>query len=104
MSGYGVHWYDIDGNEIDARTASRLLADIDARRIAYDEGPWGSLSTVHLVLDHSMPWLDEPPMIFESMHFDTDGTDRDCVRTSNRHAALAAHDQMLAELNRQGST
>lgn len=88
-------WYDIDGRPISAEQASELLADIDARRIAYDDiDDERYLSTVLLVLDHG--WLGNgPPLIFETMLL-PDGDP--CVRTSTRHAALAAHDQMLAEL------
>jgi hypothetical protein len=96
MSG-GVQWYDIDGNPVDIATADRLLADREARRIGLTQiDEHVAVSTVHLVLDHGfMP--DQPPLIFETMIF-VDGTGDECVRTSTKHAALAMHDQIVAEL------
>lgn len=94
----GPRWYDIDGQPITIEEAERLLGDIEARRIAVtDLGDGRELSTVHLVLDHNY-FGDGPPMIFETMLFPECDP---CIRTPTKHAALAAHDQVLAELREE---
>lgn len=91
-----ARWYDMDGNEISIAEADRLLLDRDARRVALtDDEPWGSVSTVLLSLDHGFG--GGPPLIFESMVFDPDGDVQGCLRTPNKVAALAAHDQLVAQ-------
>lgn len=86
----------MDGNQLpDVHAAERLLLDINLRRVALTEfGDVASVSTVLLVVDHN--WSpDGPPLIFETMRF-MDGEGDQCVRTSTRAAALAAHDQACA--------
>lgn len=94
-------WFDINGLPIDVATANELLKDVDARRIARTVVGQFTVSTVHIVLDHSMT-LDGsgPPLIFETMVFDADekALDDICVRCATKEGALAAHDQVVAEM------
>lgn len=95
-------WYDIDGNPITPEHANRLLGNADARRIARDTvGEW-RVSTVHIVHDHNFTGTG-PPLIFETMVFGPDDAEPpdgvpEQVRTPTKHAALAMHDQVVAEL------
>ena len=93
MSMY-AKYYDIDGHPIGVARAEELLGDIDARRVALTEVGERTVSTVHLVLDHSFT-DDGPPVLFETMAFPECAI---CVRTPTKEAALAMHDQVVAEL------
>ena len=54
------------------------------------------ISTVYLGLDHNFE-IDGPPLIYETMVFG--GTlSGEQKRYPNRHAALAGHDQLAAEV------
>lgn len=90
-------WYDADGNPITREQAEALLLDRDARRVAVTAVGEREVSTVHLVLDHG--YGDGPPLIFETMVFPECEV---CVRTPTRHAALAMHDQVVAQLRDEG--
>lgn len=97
-----MSYYDIDGRPIGPSQGARLIGDVDARRVAFSSVEGWRLSTVHIVLDHRFG--PGPPLIFETMLFPPPGTDLpdelpECERTSNRHAALAMHDQLLARLH-----
>lgn len=96
-------WFDIDGNPVTRDVAQRLLDNSEARRIGWTVvGDW-RVSTVHIVLNHQFE-PGGPPLIFETMVFPpTRDTELphgvpECIRTSNKHAALAAHDQAVAAL------
>lgn len=93
----GPRWYDADGNELhDMNEVEALLRDVDKRRIAFDQlDERTEVSTVLLVLDHNF-FEGCDPLIFETMTF-VDGSDVALERTSNKHAALAAHDRAVAE-------
>lgn len=102
---FAPRYFDRDGNEItDMHEVGRLLADRDRRRVAFDNiDEHACVSTVLLVLDHSFD--HDPPLIFETMTFVDDVAEDDCERTSNEHAALAAHDRAVAALReRRGVT
>lgn len=101
---FAPRYFDRDGNEItDMHEVGRLLVDRDRRRVAFDNIDAHSyVSTVLLVLDHSFD--HDPPLIFETMTFTDDVQDGDCERTSNEHAALAAHDRAVAALRERRST
>lgn len=95
MSRFGPFWYDADGQPVTQEEAERLLGS--ERRVAVTQVGSQEVSTVHLVLDHGHG-MGGPPLIFETMVFPECEV---CVRTPNRHAALAAHDQVVAELRAQ---
>ncbi|GAB3080799.1 hypothetical protein GCM10027053_51490 [Intrasporangium mesophilum] len=99
MSDFPDHplYYGLDGQPIEREEAWRLMADGDARRVAWtDIGDWW-VSTVFLVLDHSFGM--GPPMLWESMAFVEGRSDMlGPVRYPTREAALAGHDQMVAEV------
>src|SRR6187401_652293 len=66
-------------------------------RVAWNHLDDGTIvSTVFLGLDHS--WGHGPPLLYETMVFDPGGDEAGCWRESNRHAALARHDQVLTAL------
>lgn len=88
-------WYDMDGNRIDTMAAARLLGDIGARRVARDTINGFEISTVFLVLDHQHG--DGPPLLWETMVWSPDREVVACWRTPTREAALAMHDQAVAE-------
>jgi hypothetical protein len=46
--------FGLNGEPLTAEEAEALLEDIDKRRIALDLTPYYAISTVHLVVDHSM--------------------------------------------------
>ena len=100
----GVRWYLLgdDGEpvgpvDIETYSASGLMFSPD-RGIARDELDDGSVvSTVFLGLDHQF-FCDGPPLLFETLVFPADDSEGDMYRTSNRTAALACHDQVVAEL------
>lgn len=94
-------WFDRKGQPISYEEGARLLADSEARRVAQDvvivEGEPRWVSTVHLVLNHN--WDDDgPPLIFETMTFTHDGPIDMVYRYPTEEAALAGHDQVVAEL------
>jgi hypothetical protein len=81
--------YDRDGREISQAEWSELFAlGLSYRRIAYDEAT--GVSTVWLGIDYSFG--DGPPLIFETL-----GHDGDVQRWPNEVAALAGHDQAVAQ-------
>jgi hypothetical protein len=98
-------WFDRQGQPISYEEGARLLADGDARRVAQDvvivdgEPTW--VSTVHLVLNHN--WGDGPPLIFETMTFAHDGPIDMVYRYPTEAAALAGHDQAVAELREKAT-
>lgn len=87
-------YYSWDGEPItrDAWVAS--YGDGDSRRVAATEIGDQRVSTVWLGIDHN--FSDHgPPLIFETMVFPDANV---CVRTPTAAAALAAHDQVVAEV------
>lgn len=105
MAGESL-WFDIDGNPVSPREAGEILADTQGRRIGWTiVGDW-RVSTVHLVLNHRFfEDRHSPPLIFETMVFGPEGVELpddvpECVRTPTKHAALAAHDQVVAALRK----
>ena len=88
-------YYGLDGEPIGRWEWCALLADADAKRIAWTDLPGGvEVSTVWLGLDHSFG-LGGPPLIFETMIFGGPH-DQEQWRYPNRDAALAGHDQAVA--------
>ena len=111
MDPFGEHplWYGLDGQPITIHEAERLLSDGEARRVALTHLEGWEISTVFLVLDHSlgMPLPDgtrEPPVLWETMawageRFDADRDDVvGPIRYSSRDSALAGHDQVVADI------
>lgn len=105
---YGVEWYDRQGRPITLEQAEALLADPEARKVASDILVIGDepihVSTVHLVLDHSMPahpLLDNRaprlPLIFETMVFAGPRSGA-CWRWATEEQALEGHAAVIAEL------
>ena len=69
----------------------------EARRLAEDRLPDGRrVSTVFLGLDHQL--VDGPPLFFETMAFDPDGTSLNWRRSTTRAQALDGHAALLAAL------
>lgn len=84
------------GEELDLEKLAeygRLMEDREYSRVDYTELPGGrAVSTVWLGLDHSRPWGDGRPVIFESMllpKYD------DCERYSTEEEARAGHNVMV---------
>lgn len=100
----GPKWYLLgdDGEPVgpvDEKTysASGLMFSPD-RTIARDELDDGSVvSTVFLGLDHQF-FSDGPPLLFETLVFPADDSEGLMYRTFSRTAALACHDQVVAEM------
>ena len=93
----GVRWYDRQGRPLTLAQAAPLLEDNDYKRVASDvlpDGRW--ISTVWLGLDHGYR-SDEPPMIFETMVFESQEVLRDsrCVRYATEAEARAGHDRIF---------
>lgn len=93
-------WYDRQGQPISYEEGARLLSDSEARRVGEDviivEGEPTWVSTVHLVLNHC--YDGGPPLIFETMTFTHEGAVDMVYRYPTEAAALAGHDQVVAEL------
>lgn len=67
----------------------------DERHVALDTCDHWRVSTVFLGLDHN--WRPGgAPLLFETMVFDEDGTDRLCQRYTLRSLALAGHQAAVA--------
>lgn len=67
-----------------------------ARHHLGPDGEAGWISTVFLGLDHQ--WLDGPPLLFETMTFTYNEKADRTYRTPTWDAALAMHDQVVAEV------
>lgn len=99
----GPEWYLLgdDGEPVgpvdfETYCSSDLLIS-GQRFVARDKLDDGTVvSTVFLGLDHQFG--DGPPLLFETMVFPADDSEGDMYRTSSRTAALARHDQVVAEL------
>lgn len=90
-------YYDRDGMPITNNLWAKLLENSDYKRVAFDKGDNGEkVSTVWLGLDHSFDDGDGPPMIFETMVFDSEGEDEYTERYSTEDEALAGHAAILA--------
>lgn len=94
-------WYGLDGQPISAEEAGRLLADIDARRVAHttittDHGRV-DISTVFLVLNHDYGFNpDLPPVLWETMVFNAPrGADVE-HRYRTRGASELGHAEVVA--------
>jgi len=91
----GVRYFGRDGQPVSDDEATRLFGDGDARRVARTKVGDAEVSTVLLVIDHSLG--EGPPLIFETMVF---GGPHDnwCDRYSTEAQAQAGHDQVVAAL------
>lgn len=110
-------YYDREGNPIDLLRWGELLEDPEYRCVTdttLPDGTW--ISTVWLGLDHSMPWNDGPPLIFETMVFPRQGepvslaeflagdprakawSEQEAWRWPTEAAARAGHDQTVAKI------
>jgi hypothetical protein len=95
-------YYDIDARPVCMGCLADTIADVNKRRIALTTigDPPLTISTVHLGLDHNFS-LTGPPLIFETMVFDTRGAQAGapdlgiCERYPTKEAALAGHDQIV---------
>lgn len=91
-------FYDRDGRSIDMMEWTRLMRT--NRHIAFDlvgDHNEHTVSTVWIGIDHRFG-LGGPPLIFETMVFPECDI---CERTPTEVAALAMHDQVLAEVRRR---
>ena len=88
-------YYNLDGEPITMWQWVDLLKLLEGdRHVAFtQDGEW-SVSTVWLGLDHSFGC--GPPLIYETMIFGG-LCDGEQWRYPNRHAALAGHDQAVAQ-------
>lgn len=93
-----VLYRDRQGNVISMEEWSRLLGDMEYKRVAYDEIPDTDIriSTVWLGLNHQ--YGDGPPLIFETMVFGGPN-DESMWRYSTEEEALAGHAERLKENN-----
>lgn len=106
-------WFDMDGDPITLEQGSALLDDIDQRRIALDyvgtaQGTF-TVSTVHLVLDHSYGGI--VPLLFETMVFlnpldgsinsEKWGEDKLTLRWSTRQQAEDGHAKLVQDMIEQ---
>lgn len=93
-------YFDIDGEPISGEQWARLMSDVEYKRIALtrvdDSGFVVEVSTVWLGLDHSFGF-GGPPLLFETMVFGGP-FDEEQWRWPNKVAALAGHDQVVAEV------
>jgi hypothetical protein len=91
-----VEYYSRSGKEIDFVEAMRLFgAENDLRKIEVTKVGEVTISTVHLVIDHSFGV--GPPVIFETMVFGGEN-DEYMQRYSTEAAALAGHDQIVMSI------
>ena len=75
----------------DLLTWGRWFGDAD-RQVARKEQDGVVVSTVFLGLDHS--YGGGPPLLFETIVFNSDGEDQDCERCSTWEEAEAQHAAM----------
>ncbi len=88
-------YFDRRGQPISFEQHALLFGtDFDNRRVALDKTALGSVSTVHLVIDHSFG-RPGPPVIFETLVRDQDGNELDMVRYSTEDEALRGHEQLV---------
>jgi hypothetical protein len=97
-----IPFYDRDGHPIDLLRFGKLFNDLKYRVIAQDHVNDITVSTVWLGLDHSMS--GGPPLIFETMIFDTadldhPGHDLEMRRYSTESEAREGHRQLLELVN-----
>lgn len=83
------HYYDRQGNEIDAIEWGKLFGDLSYKTVARTERGDILISTVWLGLDHN--WGDGPPLIFETMIFGGP-EDEWCQRYPTEAEALEGHE------------
>jgi hypothetical protein len=96
----GTGYYDRQGNELDRAGMVGAFGSIEDRRVDRTQVDADvSVSTVHLVLDHSFG--DGPPLIFETMVFGGDH-DQDCWRYSTEEQARAGHAAAVAWVRGEG--
>jgi len=93
----GVRWYDRQGRPLTLAQAAPLLEDADYQRVASDvlpDGRW--ISTVWLGLDHGSFRISDPPLIFETMVFESQTKlhEMRCARYSTEAEALRGHERI----------
>ncbi len=112
-----ITWYDRDGQPIEGteapadsvefsvamQTVEKLLGDRDYKIVKQDVLKSGRVvSTVWLALDHQFG--SGPPLIFETMVFesDKDYTDLDSARYTTEEEAIAGHENMVKTWENEG--
>ena len=80
----------------DPDTWSRMLGDLDGRRVGYDTVGDARVSTVFLGLNHALP--DDPPALFETMVFGGP-LDEEMVRYATWEEAEAGHRAMVERVS-----
>jgi len=95
-------YFDRKGQPLTVMEWDDLIENHGYRRIALTEFPDGSrVSTVWLGIDHG--WGRGPPVIFETMIFESGGWyHSDCVRYSTEEEAIAGHDSMVQRWKNRG--
>jgi len=66
------------------------------RTVCLDKTPKGIVSTVFLSIDHQFG--DGPPLLFETMVFDTSSEDEIQYRYETRQEAIEGHNNIVMEL------
>lgn len=88
-------WYGLDGNPIDVSEANDLLGQHITRTIAITDIDGWRVSTVFLVLDHNFTGVG-PPILWETMVFNSEGDIEGCLRYSSREDAQRGHNEHVA--------
>lgn len=101
MTEQGIPGYDRDGNRVDMDRLVELQQDRDYKRVADDDvltadGRLLWVSTVWLGIDHSL--YSTPPLIFETMVFESGMSEDFCARYATEKDALAAHEAIVRQL------
>lgn len=103
MTQWSPEWYGLDGLPISYEEANELIGDIKARTVGYDEleidGEQVEVSTVFLVLDHSLTAEEHTPVLFETL-VSGGPHDMEVWRYATREDAVAGHAEVLAQLRR----
>lgn len=94
--GWYMGHYNMEGERISMKEWFKLrLEDPYYRRVAQTDVGDYAVSTVLLGTDHNLSG-EGPPIIFETMIFDSDGHGVWLDRYPNKVAALAGHDQAVS--------
>lgn len=86
--------YDYEGNPIGLGDWAMLFEDVENRIVRQDKVGEYFVSTVWIGIDYRFIG-DGPPLIFETMVFDADGSERDIARYSSEEEALKGHAAMV---------
>lgn len=94
-------YYDREGRELDLYEWARKMEDDEYKRVALDWVGGISVSTVWLGVNYRFE--EGPPLIFETMVFDSNYdelTEFDTCRYATEEEARAGHEEVVAEVRR----